>query len=99
MTIEQHIVELRAELKNVCAATDRRQIEVEFQLAQINLTVMFVDIKLSFETDWEPTPMRQFGARFGVSYATVGARGRYPRFRFCRNKSRNSLTASSSRPK
>lgn len=43
MTIEQHIEELRAELKNACDAAERRQIEVELQLAQADLTVMLAE--------------------------------------------------------
>ncbi|TCU08639.1 hypothetical protein EV132_12625 [Rhizobium sullae] len=34
MTIEQHIEELRAELKNTCDAAERRQIETELDLAR-----------------------------------------------------------------
>lgn len=34
MTIEQHVEELRAELKNAVDANERRQIEAELELAR-----------------------------------------------------------------
>ena len=40
MTIEQHIEELRAELRNAWDAAERRQIEAELQLAEADLAVM-----------------------------------------------------------
>ncbi|ULR42503.1 MULTISPECIES: hypothetical protein [Rhizobium] len=43
MTIEQHIEELRAELRNACDAAERRQIEAELQLAQADLTVALAE--------------------------------------------------------
>ncbi|MBB3303271.1 hypothetical protein FHT72_006924 [Rhizobium sp. BK077] len=43
MTIEQHIEELRAELKNACDATARRQIEVELELARAELAVQLAE--------------------------------------------------------
>ncbi|ARO32753.1 hypothetical protein NXC12_PD00477 (plasmid) [Rhizobium etli] len=43
MTIEQHIEELRAELKNACDAAERRQIEVELEFAQADLAVALAE--------------------------------------------------------
>ncbi|MDK1376388.1 MULTISPECIES: hypothetical protein [unclassified Sinorhizobium] len=43
MTIEQHIEELRRELKTVCDPTERRQIEAELQLAQAELIVTLAE--------------------------------------------------------
>lgn len=43
MTIEQHIEELRAELKNTCDAAERRQIEGELELAQAELAVQLAE--------------------------------------------------------
>ncbi|MFA7416583.1 MAG: hypothetical protein WC048_19115 [Rhizobium sp.] len=43
MTIEQHIEELRAELKNAFDATERRQIEAELELAQADLMVALAE--------------------------------------------------------
>ena len=43
MTIEQHIEELRAELKNTFDATERRQVEAEIELAQAELVVILVE--------------------------------------------------------
>ncbi|WEX79504.1 hypothetical protein PYH37_005837 (plasmid) [Sinorhizobium numidicum] len=40
MTIEQHIEELRAELRNAVDANERRQIEVELELAQAEREVI-----------------------------------------------------------
>ncbi|UJW77760.1 hypothetical protein [Rhizobium sp. SL42] len=40
MTIEQHIEELRAELKNVCNAAERREIQTELELVQAELRVV-----------------------------------------------------------
>jgi len=43
MTIEQHIEELRAELRNAWDAAERRQIEAELQLAEADLAVMLAE--------------------------------------------------------
>ena len=43
MTIEQHIEELRAELNNACDATERRQIELELELARADLAVALAE--------------------------------------------------------
>lgn len=43
MTIEQHIEELRAELKSACDAVERRQIQAELELAQADLAVMLAE--------------------------------------------------------
>lgn len=43
MTIEQHIEELRAELKNAFDARERRQIETEFELAEAELIVALAE--------------------------------------------------------
>ncbi len=43
MTIEQHIEELRAELKSVWDVAERRQIETELQLAEADLAVMIAE--------------------------------------------------------
>tara|TARA_R110001606_G_scaffold142433_1_gene281747 strand:+ start:82 stop:255 length:174 start_codon:yes stop_codon:yes gene_type:complete len=43
MTIEQHIEELRAELRNVFDASERRQIEVEFERAEAELIVALAE--------------------------------------------------------
>lgn len=43
MTIEQHIEELRAELRNACDAAERRQVEAEIQLAQADLAVALAE--------------------------------------------------------
>ncbi len=43
MTIEQHIEELRAELKNAFDARERRQIEVEFERAEAELIVALAE--------------------------------------------------------
>nr|AEI89671.1 hypothetical conserved protein [Sinorhizobium fredii GR64] len=43
MTIEQHIEELRAELRNACDAVERRQVEAELQLAQADLAVALAE--------------------------------------------------------
>lgn len=40
MTIEQHIEELRAELKNACDAGERRGIQTELDLAQAELAII-----------------------------------------------------------
>lgn len=40
MTIEQHIEELRAELKNACDVTERREIEAELEMAQAELAII-----------------------------------------------------------
>ncbi|MCA1370264.1 hypothetical protein I6F15_23100 [Bradyrhizobium sp. BRP14] len=40
MTIEQHIDELRAELRNPVDANERRQIEAELELAQAEREVI-----------------------------------------------------------
>lgn len=43
MTIEQHIEELRAELRNAVDAAERRQIEAELQLASAELAITFAE--------------------------------------------------------
>ncbi|MGR9200161.1 DNA-binding response OmpR family regulator [Rhizobium leguminosarum] len=43
MTIEQHIEELRSELNNAFDATERRQIEVELELAEADLMVALAE--------------------------------------------------------
>ncbi|PDT39324.1 hypothetical protein CO656_22455 [Sinorhizobium sp. FG01] len=43
MTIEQHIEELRRELRNACDAVERRQVEAELQLAQADLAVALAE--------------------------------------------------------
>ncbi|WP_200945902.1 hypothetical protein [Rhizobium sp. Leaf391] len=48
MTIEQHIEELRTELKNACDVTERREIQAEFEMAQAELAV------ITAEHDAEP---------------------------------------------
>ncbi|TCP76477.1 MULTISPECIES: hypothetical protein [unclassified Rhizobium] len=40
MTIEQHIEELRAELKNAYDAAERREIQTELDLAQAALAII-----------------------------------------------------------
>nr|AFR74931.1 hypothetical protein [Sinorhizobium sp. M14] len=40
MTIEQHIEELRAELKNACDAAERGEIQTELDLAQAELAII-----------------------------------------------------------
>jgi hypothetical protein len=40
MTIEQHIEELRAELKTACDAAERREIQTELDLAQAELAII-----------------------------------------------------------
>lgn len=40
MTIEQHIEELRAELKNACDAAERREIQAEIECAQAELAII-----------------------------------------------------------
>jgi len=51
MTIEQHIEELRAELKNVCDAVERRQLEAELELAQADLIVTLAEQNGSIEAE------------------------------------------------
>lgn len=51
MTIEQHIEELRAELKNACDAVERRQIEAELQLAQAELAVVLAELDGTIEAE------------------------------------------------
>ncbi|MGN7755564.1 hypothetical protein [Agrobacterium radiobacter] len=51
MTIEQHIEELRLELKSACDAAERRQIETELQLAQADLAVMFAEQEGAADTE------------------------------------------------
>lgn len=51
MTIEQHMEELRAELKNVCDAVERRQLEAELELAQAELIVMLAEQDGSIEAE------------------------------------------------
>lgn len=48
MTIEQHIEELRAELKNAVDAAERRQIEAEQDLARAELNVEAVEVDPPF---------------------------------------------------
>lgn len=48
LTIEQHIEELRTELKNACDVTERREIQAEFEMAQAELAV------ITAEHDAEP---------------------------------------------
>jgi len=43
MTIEQHIEELRAELKNAVNAAERRQIQAELELAEAELAVALAE--------------------------------------------------------
>ncbi|MBB3302267.1 hypothetical protein FHT72_005916 [Rhizobium sp. BK077] len=43
MTIEQHIEELRAELRNACCAVERAQVEAELQLALADLAVALAE--------------------------------------------------------
>lgn len=43
MTTEQHIEELRLELRNACDTAERRQIEAELQLAQADLAVVLAE--------------------------------------------------------
>lgn len=43
MTIEQHIEELRAELRNACEAYERRAIEVELECAQAELAIIVAE--------------------------------------------------------
>ncbi len=43
MTIEQHIEELRTELRNAWDAAERRQIKAELQLAEADLAVMLAE--------------------------------------------------------
>ncbi|MBB4577266.1 MULTISPECIES: hypothetical protein [Rhizobium] len=43
MTIERHIEELRAELRNACDAVERRQVEAELQLAEADLAVALAE--------------------------------------------------------
>ncbi|MGQ3213668.1 MAG: hypothetical protein ACT6U0_20395 [Shinella sp.] len=40
MTIEQHIEELRAELKNACDAAERCELQTELDLAQTELAII-----------------------------------------------------------
>lgn len=51
MTIEQHIEELRAELRNAWDAAERRQIEAELQLAQADLAVMLAEQEGAVEAE------------------------------------------------
>ncbi|MCA1494490.1 hypothetical protein I6F11_26730 [Ensifer sp. NBAIM29] len=43
MTIEQHIDELRAELRNAVDANERRQIEAELELARAEREVILAE--------------------------------------------------------
>jgi len=43
MTIEQHIEELRAELKNAIDASERQQIEAEFEMSEAELLVALAE--------------------------------------------------------
>ena len=51
MTIEQHIEELRAELRNAWDTAERRQIEVELQLAEADLAVMLAEQEGAVEAE------------------------------------------------
>ena len=51
MTIEQHIEELRAELKNTFDAIERRQVEAELELAQAELTVIQAELEGAIDTE------------------------------------------------
>ena len=51
MTIEQHIEELRAELRNAWDAPERRQIEAELQLAEADLAVMLAEQEGAVEAE------------------------------------------------
>ena len=51
MTIEQHIEELRAELKNVGDAVERRKLEAELDIAQAELAVMLAEQVGAIETE------------------------------------------------
>ena len=51
MTIEQHIEELRAELKSAFDSAERRQIEAELELAQTALVVMLAEQVGSIEAE------------------------------------------------
>ena len=51
MTIEQHIEELRAELRNASDAAERRQIEAELQLAEADLAVMLAEQEGAVEAE------------------------------------------------
>jgi len=51
MAIEQHIEELRAELKNAFDATERRQIEVELELAEADLMVALAEQEGTLEAE------------------------------------------------
>jgi hypothetical protein len=51
MTIEQHIEELRAELRNAYDTAERRQIEVELELAKADLVVMLAEQEGAIEAE------------------------------------------------
>lgn len=51
MTIEQHIEELRAELRNAWGAAERRQIEAELQLAEADLAVTLAEQEGAVEAE------------------------------------------------
>ncbi|MDF1631161.1 MULTISPECIES: hypothetical protein [Rhizobiaceae] len=51
MTIEQHIEELRTELRNAWDAAERRQIEAELQLAEADLAVMLAEQEGAVEAE------------------------------------------------
>lgn len=51
MTIEQQIEELRLELKSVCDAAERRQIETELELAEADLAVMLAEQEGAVEAE------------------------------------------------
>lgn len=51
MTIEEHIEELRVELKNVCDAVERRELEAELNIAQAELAVMLAEQDDSIEAE------------------------------------------------
>lgn len=43
MTVEQHIEELRAELRNAVDADERREVEAELQLAEAEREVIWAE--------------------------------------------------------
>ena len=51
MTIEQHIKELRAELRSASDSAERRQIEAELELAKAELVVMLAEQDGSIEAE------------------------------------------------
>lgn len=51
MTIEQHIEELRAELKNACDAAERREIQTQLALAQAELAISTAEQNSSVDAE------------------------------------------------